>query len=244
MNNFFKVFFLSIKLIVKDPINLTLAIIPTLIALGIYGLGMATIVFHLDKLTLFFKSYIYTSDYATILAKLLAIVLIVFLFFIMSWSFVLVVGIVSSPFNSLLSSRIEQTLVGRKVSENVGILKSLRKTFAVDLINEFKKLSFIILLAMLALLLNLIPLFYPVAIFIFCLSLSIQFVDYSWSRHGVPFSECFNEVMRNLISYFISGFVFLILVAIPFLNALIPAIATSYFTVLWLHQKKMIELSS
>ena len=108
--------------------------------------------------------------------------------------------------------------------------------------NEIKKLIFIVLVAGMAFLLNLFPMFYPVGIFLVATLLAVQFVDYSWSRHEMHFGECLKDVMGNIIPYSMGGFIFLMMVAIPVVNAFVPAMATSYFTVLWLHRKNKISL--
>jgi CysZ protein len=231
-------------MIFKDPINLLLSLIPTAIALLIYALTIAYVYRNSDRFVAMFRGYIYTADQATFLAKLLTALLIIFIFFLMSWTFVVVVGIVAAPFNSMLSSRIEKKLTGggRELSQSETfqqISAGIVQTFK----NEFKKLIFIVLLAAVAFLLNLFPLFYPVGIFLVALLLAVQYVDYSWSRHNMHFGSCLKDTLTNIIPYSLSGFIFLLIVTVPLINALVPAMATSFFTVLWLHRQKKVQLS-
>ena len=236
-------FSVAFKVILKDPINLLLSIFPTVIALSLYLLTIVTIYRRSDQFVTLFRGYIYTSDQATLMAKILNGILIVFVFFIMSWTFVIIVGVIAAPFNSMLSSRIEKRLTQNLIDtdknqtlEKIG--KGIRQTF----INEFKKLFFLLIVAIVAFIMNLFPIFYPFGVFLVSILLAVQFIDYSWSRHDMHFSACLKDIMINVIPYSISGFVFLMLVAIPLVNAFIPAYATSYFTVLWLRrQKKLIE---
>lgn len=243
MKSVFRSFPLAVKMIVTDPVNFVLAIFPTIIALSIYLFTIIGLYRNSDRLVLFFRGYIYDADQATFLARTLTAILIIFMFFIMSWTFILVVGIISAPFNSLLSARIEQKLVQRVIMDEdqnhamSEIKSSLKQTFK----NELKKVFVLAIAAGLAFVLNVFPIFYPLAVFIIATLFAVQFVDYTWSRHNLHFQSCMIDTFKNIIPYSLSGFIFLGLVAIPLVNAFVPALATSYFTVLWLHRQKKIE---
>lgn len=236
---------LSLRLIFKDPINLLLAIIPTLLALSIYIFFIVLIFKNSDYFGVLLHDWIPNPQTAGWVGKLITAIFIIFMFLVMSWTFVLFSGIISAPFNSLLSARIEEKLAGLTPTSDAKqsfstILKGLGKTF----INETKKIIFVIVLTGLAFVLNLFPLFYPVGLFLLALVLSIQFVDYSWSRHDMSFSQCVGDIFKNIFSYGGYGLVFLVLITIPLINALIPALGTSFFTVLWLSRQKKITLSA
>ncbi len=244
MNGVLKAFPVAIKMILTDPVNFVLSLFPTVIALLIYFLTITGVYRNSDRLVSFFRGYAYTPDQATWIAKILTAILLIFVFFIMSWTFVLLVGIISAPFNSLLSSRIEQKLVTRIIMDEnqkhamEQVKSGMRQTFK----NEFKKLIFLVCVATVAFFLNMFPLFYPLGVFLIATLLSVQFIDYSWSRHNMTFAACLKDATVNIVPYFISGAIFLGLVAIPVVNALVPVLATSYFTVLWLHRQKKITL--
>lgn len=234
-----KILPLSLRLIFRDPINLLLAIIPTILALSIYVFSIVLIFKNSDYFGVFVQDWIPDPQTAGWVGKLITAVFIIFMFLIMSWTFILLTGIISAPFNSLLSYRIEQKLIGATITNDAQksfsmLLKSLGSTF----INEAKKLVFILALTALAFVLNIFPLFYPVGIFLLALVLAIQFVDYSWSRHDLTFSQCVGDLFKNIFSYGGYGLVFLVMITIPLINALVPALATSFFTVLWLKRQK------
>lgn len=245
MKGILQSFPMAFKMILTDPVNFVLSIFPTLIALALYLFTIVTAYRNSDRLVAFFRGYIYTSDQATFFATLLTGILMIFIFFVMSWTFVVVVGIIAAPFNSLLSSRIEQKLVQKVYmdEDQSKALAQVKMSMGQTFKNEAKKLIFIGIVAVLAFVLNLFPLFYPVGIFLVATLVAVQFVDYSWSRRNMHFGECLKDVMKNIIPYSISGAIFLLLVAIPIVNAFIPALATSYFTVLWLYRQKKIELA-
>jgi uncharacterized protein involved in cysteine biosynthesis len=242
MKSMVRAFPLALKMIFTDPVNFILALIPTIIAILIYLLIIAGIYRNSDRLVSLFRGYIFTPDQATILAKLLTAVLIIFVFFIMSWTFVLIVGIISAPFNFLLSSRIEEKLTSHRImdEDHKHALKEVKTNMLQTFKNEFKKIGCLVFIGCFAFVLNLIPFLYPIALFLIATLLAVQFVDYSWSRHNLVTSDCCKDVARNIVPYFFSGIIFLGMVAIPVVNALVPAFATSYFTVLWLDRNKRI----
>jgi uncharacterized protein involved in cysteine biosynthesis len=243
MSEMKKAFKLSFKMILTDPVNFVLSIFPTLLALAIYVFSILFIFRNSDRFVSLFRGYIYTADQASLLAQILTGVLIIFVFFLMSWTFIIVVGIVSAPFNSLLSSRIEQKLVKKVfMSEDQSeALAEVKREMFHTFKNELKKILFIAFMVGVAFVLNLFPLFYPVGVLILSVLFAVQFVDYCWSRHDLPFTACVKDVLRNLFPYALSGAIFLILIAVPIVNAFVPAVATSYFTVLWLLRQKRID---
>lgn len=246
MKGILKAFPVSLRLIFTDPVNFILALFPTLIALVIYFLTILFVYRRSDQVAALLRGYIESPDQATLAARILTAILIVFVFFIMSWTFVIVVGIIAAPFNSLLSSRIEEKLVKKIIMDEdqskamAEVKKSLGETFK----NEFKKIIFLAVVGGFAFILNFFPLFYPIAVFLIATLLAVQFVDYSWSRHDLSFGQCIKDIFKNAFAYFFSGTLFLGLVAIPIVNALVPALATSYYTVLWLYRQKKIDLFS
>jgi CysZ protein len=241
MKGMFESFPIALKMIFKDPINLFLAFVPTMIALAIYMLTIVSIYRNSDRVVSMLRGYIYTADQATILAKILTAILIIFVFFLMSWTFIIVVGIIAAPFNSMLSSRIERKLVGKVAMDSKDeTLKQISGSIGQTFKNEFKKLIFIVILTGVAFLLQIFPLFYPVGVLLVATLLAVQFVDYSWSRHNLHFGSCLKDVLMNILPYVISGFFFLLLVAIPLVNTIVPALATSYYTVLWLYRQNKI----
>jgi len=242
MSHIFKSLPLAFKMIFKDPVNLLLSLFPTGIALTLYFFTITTIYRNSDRFVSMFRGYVYTSDQATFFAKVLTAILIVFIFFVMSWTFVVVVGIIAAPFNSMLSSRIEKKLtLNTDGADKKETMKKIGQSLGQTFKNEFKKLIFIAVVACVAFLLNLFPLFYPVGIFLVAVLLSVQFIDYSWSRHEMHFGACLKDVMVNIIPYSVAGFLFLLLVTVPIINAFVPALATSYYTVLWLHRQNKIQ---
>lgn len=230
---------LSVKLILRDPINILLALFPTILALALYLWGVVLIFQNSDFITATIGQYISSPETAGWVGKALMALLVLFVFLLMSWTFIIVVGIIAAPFNSMLSSRIERQLVGAPVNPSPSTtFKEMIRNLGSTFINEGKKLIAIAVMAILAFILNLIPIFYPIGVFLVAVLIAVQFVDYSWSRHDLGFGSCLKDTFSHIFAYALSGAFFLILVTIPLINTLVPALATSYYTVLWLRRNK------
>jgi CysZ protein len=219
----------------KDPVNFILFLIPGILAVviyivaGTYALenGMA-----LTKVVI--NKYVLSQNANMFLYYFVSGLMALLLFMLVSWTFVLMIGILSAPFNSVISSRIEKKIRGQVPSDNRSQgIKEVVAGLGRTLFNEFKKLTAIIIATILAMGLNFVPLLFPVAVLLLALIMSAQFLDYSWSRHDLGASACFKDVMGNFFANVLSGAMFLLLVSVPLINVLVPAFATSYYTVLW-----------
>ncbi len=106
-----KTFSQALRLITRDPVNLFLAVVPTVLALFMYLFTAVWVFRHAKYIELFLMDILPSKDAAGILGIIMTGILILFVFLVMSWTFVMVVGIIAAPFNSMLSSRIEKKLV-------------------------------------------------------------------------------------------------------------------------------------
>jgi CysZ protein len=243
MNLFAKSLSLSIKLIFRDPINLVLSIIPSLISLALYIFLIVIISSNFNTFSSLIQSYIPHGEIAGWIGNIVGFLFIIFVLLLMNWTYIILVGLISTPFNSVLSARIESYLSGDKLeTDRQKTLKGIFSRFFKMIRSELFKLLFILGLTAISLVLNLFPFFYPISIVLLSFLLAIQFLDFSWSRHHFHFMDCFRDLIKSFGVYGTSGFFFLILMSIPFINSLVPAMATGHFTILWMNQQKRIQL--
>lgn len=194
-------------------------------------------------MTNYMKIYMPQSLHTGILSYIVTGILIFFFFLLMNWTYVILVGILAAPFNDMLSSRIEKKLSAEPLMNKSQTWKELIGRLVSTFTNEFKKILFIVVLGALAFVMNYIPVLYPVAIILSSLLIAVQFIDYSWSRHDIKAKQCFIDLVKNFFPYTATGFIFLLFVSVPIINAFVPAFATSYYTVLWLYRQNKIKLS-
>ncbi len=89
-----KTFSQALRLITRDPVNLFLAIVPTAIALFMYFFVVVFIFKRASYIELFLMDILPSKDAAGILGIIMTGILILFVFLVMSWTFVIAVGLI------------------------------------------------------------------------------------------------------------------------------------------------------
>lgn len=236
----------AFKHLFKDPLNLFLMIVPGILAMALYIVVGGTLVKNGVTITDGLINKYGVSQKHGELAYYFVAGLLSFLFFILaSWTFVVMVGIIASPFNDVISRRIEKKIRGDiPLQDKQAGIKEVFRGLGRTLMNEFKKLTVIIMFTIAAVSLNFIPVLFPVAMLMLALLMSSQFLDYSWSRHNMNVNACVKDLFGSPFANTLSGMMFLMLVSVPLLNALVPALATSYYTVLWTRRQPLLKLPS
>jgi len=174
-----------------------------------------------------------SSGWGSFLYYIMVGILTIGFYFLLSWTFVLVVSGIASPFNDVVSRRVEKVLAGEVPEDIAASLSRMSLRFLGTIVNELKKIAFIIVLSILALVVSFIPMLAPIGVVISAILLAVGFLDYSWSRHGMHFRDCVNDVRKHLFSYGIMGGVFLALISIPIVNLFLLPFGVVYFTVLF-----------
>ena len=182
----------------------------------------------------YIESHLSGGTLGQVIYYLVVGILTITLYFIVNWTFVLVLSILASPFNDFLSERIEKRYKGEKLPTMGESFKGVFSKMAQTVLNEIKKVLLILVLSVIAFFIGYIPILTPISILITVILLSISYVDYSWSRHDISFRNCKMDIKKNLLSYAIGGGIFMMIVSIPIVNIIVPSLATSYFTILWI----------
>ncbi len=219
----------------RDPVNFFLFIVPALVALLLYAImGGYVLTKGMSTAEVLIMKYVISKEAGLVLYYIISGLLMFLLFVLVNWTFVLCLGVLAAPFNDMISARIERKLLGSQLEgDRRATLSAVFRRLGYTLKNELKKITVIFVITLFTMLLNFFPLFYPLALLMLALLMSSQYLDYSWSRHDWPAGKCLKDVLGNLPANLASGLMFMVLIAVPFLNALVPAIATSYYTVLW-----------
>lgn len=157
----------------------------------------------------------------------------VLLYYIINLTFIMVISVIASPFNDLLSARIEKQYLGKKLPNFSESMKLVSGNFIKTIFTEIKKITIILGISVLIVFTGFFPFFAPVSIILGAMVLSIEYIDFSWSRHSLEFKDCKKDFKKNVFSYSFGGLFFMILITIPLLNIVVPCLATSYFTILW-----------
>ena len=230
----------AIKILFSDKVILISGIVPVLLGLAFYGLFGGLIynsVFVEGREWI--ESTIGTGGFGTFLKILVGGLLTLILFVVMNLTFVIVVSAVASPFNDVISGRTEKALNGFAGADGEGgSFSHMFKALWQTLKNEAKKILFIFIFTIFAFFLSLIPFLAPISIIIYALLLSVQFLDYSWSRHNLKVSLCFKDIRSSMLTYILSGALFLFIMSVPLVNLLSLPVAVIYFTILFVEKQK------
>lgn len=244
MTNLFKAFGQSLSNYKKDTWITVLSIIPVLI--GTLFFVFAGKFAYSKSLTYgeeLIKQYISNDSMNAVLYYILIGVLTIILYFLISYTFVLVVSIFASPFNDMISERVENVLMGRPVEPIGATFNASFKKVIYILVNEVKKVFFILFVTLLSVSLSFFPIFSIVSLLLSALLLSISFIDYSWSRHMLSFRQCLGDVRSNIIPYTMAGGAFLFLISIPVVNIIAFSFGVNYFTCLFTEGNREIILN-
>ena len=232
--NAFKSIQPSYQLILKDKFSLLMVITPMIIGVLVYiFLGQAFLSQSIAYGDEIIQKYLSDSSFGKFLSIIVTSILTILLFFIVNWTFVLFLSILASPFNDFLSQRIEKLTKESSTPTVNNSFADFIKSIPGILFNEIKKVILILVLSLIAFVLGYIPVLTPISVGITVLLLAISYLDYSWSRHELSFKDCKSDIKKNFFSYLLGGGMFMVLVPIPIVNVVVPSLATSFFTVLW-----------
>lgn len=226
----------------KDKWVVIFSMVPVLIGATIYtwlGSWLYGDVLNMGKD--YIEKTVSTGGWSQFFFWLLAGILTIGFYFLLSWTFVLVVSGLAAPFNDIISNRVERILLGQTPEDVSKSFDRLSSRLIFTLLNELKKISFIVILNILAFALSFIGILAPVSVLISALLMAVGFLDYSWSRRDMSFRECLSDVRSSFFSYGLMGGIFLVLITVPVLNLFILPYGVVYFTVLYV--KKSPQLS-
>ncbi|MBT7766414.1 MAG: hypothetical protein HN730_04615 [Bdellovibrionales bacterium] len=231
---FFTAFFRSLQILQQDRITLLLSLVPILIGGVLYLLlGKWIYASLLVSGQAWITSTISAGGFGSFLGYLLASLLSIALFFIVNLTFVLIVSLIASPFNDLISGRVEAILREKPTDSLQQSMGKMLAGIVKTLWNEIKKISFLLLITLIHILMGVVPLLVPISIFLATLLLASAFLDYSWCRHNFTFGQCLQNIKSTPITYPLGGLLFISLLSIPLVNLLAYPLATIYFTTLF-----------
>ena len=224
----------AISIMFKDKLILFLSSIPFFIGIVLYFfMGTKLYQFIVVQRQEQVKSFLSEGVQSQIALSILFILFMGILFFIVNWTFVMMVSILAAPFNDAISSLVEKRYTALNMTDQSFSWNNLFRCFFKTIWNEIKKISLLMILTLMAIALSFFPLMTPLSFLLSGLLLAIQFIDYSWSRHQWKVGQCAKDAMRNIFSYTFGGSFFMLIMALPIINLLAITLAVIYFTLLW-----------
>lgn len=148
---------------------------------------------------------------------------------LINWTFFIFISVIASPFNDMISARVEVIYKQQKKASDT-LMQTLARLPSI-LFNEVKKIGVIVLLSIANIALGFV--FPPITFILGGLILAISFVDYSWSRNELKVSECISDVRKGFLPYLLGGVAFMFLISVPLLNLFFLPLAVVFFTVIY-----------
>ncbi|MCL1048419.1 sulfate transporter CysZ [Shewanella abyssi] len=155
---------------------------------------------------------------------------------VLSFVFSSVMNWLAAPFNGLLAEKVEQLLTGKPLNTGgaMDLIKDLPRIFG----REWIKLKYYLPRAIVFLLLFLLPFvgqtLAPILWFLFSAwMMAIQYCDYPFDNHKVPFSEMKFALNQTKGSSFSFGAAVTLFSMIPILNFVVMPVAICGATSMW-----------
>ena len=232
--NIASIFKESLTIYKKDKWIIFFTFIPVIIGIFLYAfIGTYLYTDVLSWGSDWIRQKITSDTFGTFIVYFMVTLLTVAFYLVLSWTFTLIVSVISSPFNDVLSRRVERVVLGQEADSIVESMSQVGRGFFGTIFNEIKKIVFILLVTILSFLISFIPLLTPVSLILSSYLMTVTFIDYIWSRKSLSVSQCLNHLRKGLIVYFISGFIFLGLVAVPFVQFLVIPLGVTFFTIMY-----------
>lgn len=157
------------------------------------------------------------------------IVLLVLILFV----FTFVANIIASPFNAILSIKVEQALTGTAPQSSVSLWLILPRSLG----RELRKLLYILPRLMGLLLITIIPVVNIIAPFLWVLfgawMMCIQYADYAADNNDVSFSELKSRLGSGRLDALMFGLPAYLLLTVPVVNLILMPIGVAGGTRFW-----------
>ncbi|MFN3016428.1 sulfate transporter CysZ [Vibrio coralliilyticus] len=158
-----------------------------------------------------------------------------------SYFFSTLANFIAAPFNGLLAEKVEEHLTGKAVNDD-GMLAVVKDTPRI-LAREWKKLLYVLPKAIGLFILLLIPALGqtlgPILWFGFTAwMLAVQYCDYPFDNHKVPFNEMRNSLKQKQGKAYSFGALVAIFTTIPILNLIVMPVAVCGATAIWVAEFK------
>lgn len=172
-------------------------------------------------------------DWLSFLAGIISFLTAVIVFAIGIYLFTIIANIIASPFNSLLSEKVEELLVPGLLRESPGILTILGRSVA----REVSKLLYLLPRLLGLLLFSVIPgvnAFAPLVWILFgAWMMAVQYADYGADNNQLSLPKLRDRLSQSKLQALLFGLIVYFLLAIPIVNLFLIPIAVAGGTVLW-----------
>ena len=162
---------------------------------------------------------------------------------ILFFSFTVAANLISSPFNGLLSEKVEAYLTGRKTQPNrAGLIQSLTE-IVTSLFNELRKLVYFILIGSFVLIISFVPVLNIISPFCWLIftvwMLAFEYMSYPMENHCLVLRQVRAHLAEKRLLSLSFGFAVMGATLIPLINFFVMPAAVAGATSFWVEQWAM-----
>lgn len=155
------------------------------------------------------------------------------------YTFTLVANLIGAPFNGLLAERLEALLSGRPLPQSQGSVYIIR-TGATAILNELRKLGYVVAYMIPLLILFLIPGVNVLAPFVWLAfnawMLAFEYADAPMANHDLTFRDERRLLAQNRFLALGFGGAVLLMTSVPVLNFFVMPVGVAGATAMWVER--------
>jgi len=175
----------------------------------------------------------FLPDWLSFLSWLVWTLASIIVAFVLVYLFTIIANVIASPFNAILSVKVEESLLGETLSSSASMWMILPRAFW----REMTKLMYLLPRLLGLLLLSVIPVVNAAAPFLWILfsawMMAVQYTDYAADNNEISFRELRNRLAGKKIQSVLFGLPAYLLLAIPVVNLILLPVAVAGGTVFW-----------
>jgi len=172
-------------------------------------------------------------EWLSLLSWLIGLLAALVVAFVLFYMFTIVANIIASPFNALLSIKVEELLVGKPPASTASVWLILPRAVW----RETSKLSYLLPRLAALLLLSIIPVINAAAPVLWILfgawMMAVQYTDYAADNNEISFRELRERLARKRLQSVLFGMPAYLLLAIPLINLVLMPVCVAGGTVFW-----------
>ena len=182
-------------------------------------------------------------DWLSFISSLIGFFAAVVIFTLSVYSFSIIANIISSPFNAILSQKIEEKLTGKINNSEINLFIVLVRSVT----RELSKLGYFLPRLLGLVILSVIPVINALAPFAWVLfgawMMTVQYADYGADNNETKFSDLRRLLEKNVMQSLLFGIIVYFAIAIPLLNLFVIPVAVAGGTVFWVTHLKQRDSS-
>lgn len=226
--------FLNGLSLIRQPGLRQYVIVPTMINILVLVLLVAWGTSKFGELTEYLAASL--PDWLAFLSGLFAFLAAVLAVIVLLYLFTIIANLIASPFNAVLSIRVEEHLTGKTPGADEGLLHMLVRSTG----RELQKLGYLLPRMLGLVVITLIPGVNALAPFLWigfgAWMMALQYTDYAADNNGISFRELRRMLGKRKTDALLFGALAYAVLAIPIVNLILIPAAVAGGTSLFVHQ--------